>query len=171
MAKVILPTSEVLGFLSHFQELFSFYEDGLRGLVRDCVLLSDGVGSQRVSMREFGSSVIDPDFASKVMREYAQSPSAMFLSVINNSGAYHSAEMALEYVHDLVIDMVKATFGPAVYDISKTWHHWHSDDLVIEVVFLDYADQEHDSCFPTHRRSRAGDILPTFPLVTSRRWS
>lgn len=172
MAKVILPTSELLSFLTTFQELFSFYEDGLRGLVRDCVLLSDSVTQyDRLSIREFSPAQIDPDFAKKVMREYEESPSAMFLRMTENTNSYHAAEMALEYIHDAVVDMVKSTFGPAVFDISKGWHHWHCNDLVIEVVFLDYADQENDSCFPFANRTGTGELLPTFPVHTPRRWS
>lgn len=134
MALYVLPTGEIIREFKNFEEMFSFYEEGIKGVVRDMVLLSDDItpGDPKSSTTQ---GLLD-----KILREYMNSPEAVIQHLLENTSAANFVEFISEALKMMVQDMMRRLFTNALYEISKTEWQWIASDLVIKVQLIDRRD-------------------------------
>lgn len=129
MLKLLLPTSDIFLSHKHFEPLLYFYEDGVRGLVRDTVLLSSQPlpGSEDVqALRE------------RLVAEYDRCANARFLenSMRRHEYASFLVEMAAEEIDYRVAEMMWQFLRGRVYEVCKTRWKWVGADLVATIQIL-----------------------------------
>lgn len=151
---VALPTTDIVRNFKEFDRLFSFYEGGIKGVVRDTVLLSAAWVLDHPSwifdreiMRYPGLvahydtkhpittayPVIADGLLEKIMRDYANSPEAMMQRFSENTSSENYVEIVAEMIDRAVGEMMNTLFRSSVYDICKTEWQWIGDDLVAKI--------------------------------------
>lgn len=135
MVYVALPTRDIVRHFKDFERLFSFYEEGIKGLVRDTVLLSSAwVLGRNISIQPYSPHPVVADgLLEKVMRDYASSSEAMMQRLSENTSAEAYVELVTEMIDRAVGEMMYTLFVSSVYDVSKTEYSWVGDDLVIKM--------------------------------------
>ena len=145
LARFILPTAEIVRNFKEYEPLFSFYDEGLRGLVRDMVMLSDMHAAPEETRstgfkRELGSDGL----LEKVLRDYGHSLDAMFAHHIGvpNKAPFVGALVELIYQH--VVEMMSAYFRREPYEVCKQQWEWLGSDVIVGISFLE-RDASDDS--------------------------
>lgn len=135
MALVILPTSEIIRDLESFDEMFSFYDNGIRGIVRDNVLQSDLSHISEVPVLRTNAI---PHWIQKlndrIVFEYTNSHQAIRQHYLENTSDTLYVELVAEYVNALVFEMLKTLFVQSHLDIQTTGWRWIGNDLLIRVT-------------------------------------
>jgi hypothetical protein len=147
---LILPTADIVREYETAERTFSFYEDGLRGVIRDLILYSNtGKGS--------GNYIQD-----KILREYSNTPEAVTSRIMENFMTEIYVETLVEVIFNSVSIMMQTLLPHVAHSISVTEHQWNCNDLIIKIKNLDekesYASArlsgfKHDSKI-RHRRFR-----------------
>jgi hypothetical protein len=117
----ILPTGNILNEYKKYENLFSFYHDGLRGIIRDLILAHD----KKVTIME--------DIIEKIIWEYNNSPDASFRRATDSTN--NRDEIMIEIIAELisfaVIEMMDAIFMGKQIDVIEKSHRWVENDLII----------------------------------------
>lgn len=137
MPIVILPTAEIITRFKGFEELFCFYDDGLKGIVRDSVLTSqayDLVERYHKPKGHRSKCIIEVSgLLDKILRDYHNSADAMFLFRIENTNAATYVEEAAIQIDTAVNEMMRVLFARIVYDMNMDGYTWLGDDLMTTV--------------------------------------
>lgn len=138
MIAVVLPTAGLVREYADFDQLFSFYEDGLRGLIRDMVLLSDlHAPTEQTSAAEYVRELASDGLVEKVLREYSDSPDARFLFHTSSRTREIEVEIAVEMIYQSVMEMMNALLMRAVYEVCKQKWSWLGNDLIAHLTVLE----------------------------------
>lgn len=131
MIKILLPTAEIIRDHGRHEGFFNFYEEGLRGVVRDMVLMSDdSIFSTSIPQRQLN---VSEGLIQKILREYQNSPEAVMQRYLENTTYESYVELIAEMIADSVHDMMRSIFVSAVYDVSKTEWDWLGNDLITRI--------------------------------------
>lgn len=134
MSLVILPTTEIIQEVGQFDELFSFYDDGIRGVVRDNVLHSDlSEISELPVMRTPSNPYWIQKLNERIVFEYCNSPRALNLYYTENTCEDMYVELIAEWVNVLVFEMLKTLFVRSDLDILTRDWYWIGNDLVVKI--------------------------------------
>lgn len=138
MLRVVLPTADIVREFRGYEPIFCFYEDGIRGVVRDSVLLSNGMYEHELDECISHQSSLIETFINRVVEEYENSIHRRY---IENTYAKNSPSITLELVvaqiNSMVNTMTRALFMLRAYEICKSRWQWVGDDLIAVVQFLD----------------------------------
>ena len=127
----VLPTADIVREYHHLDALFVFYDDGIKGIIRDALLLSQGVTNQYTREIELRRA-LEP-FMDKVLRTYDNSTEAMLQRLLENTSAELYVEMVVADVWQRVSVMMKDLFQHLQYDVSRAEHRWLGNDLMTVV--------------------------------------
>jgi hypothetical protein len=146
MPKVVLPTAEILKTFKDFEHLFDFYEDGLKGVVRDMVFTADTFQAQPDRVRDaFKQALQNSGLIEKIMRDYSMSPEAQFHFHVGSHTQESAVEIAAQCIYVVVLQTMSNLFMRAVYEISKQEWDWVGQDLIASVQVLDNGSGDNDS--------------------------
>lgn len=138
MPSVALPTAGIVHEYRDCEALFSFYEDGLKGLIRDMVLVSDSrPPMHKPTAEEIKQEFLDSGLPERIMTQYAQSPDARFLAHTGNTTHEAFIEMAAEVIYQSVVEMMNSLFLRLVYEVRKQRWSWIGNDLVVSMRILE----------------------------------
>jgi hypothetical protein len=149
---VVLPTSEVIREFIQHDTLFCFYEGGIRGLVRDSVLLAADHPYEVVDGHYCAKPrpLKNKDLMEKVLRDYENSLDWRWME--NHYRFNPSSQIAIlvDLVDFAVGKMMRGLFVQAVYEICKTTYTWLGDDLAVSLKVLEdtYAARHHHLGMP-----------------------
>lgn len=136
----IIPLHDLLRELEPFEELFGFYRDGLKGVVRDALPLVDGrrVIRHRANrmVSEWESSSF-PMFLDKVSREYENSADAIVARFMENTTAGPIIELVLEKIWRTVQLVMSDMFSFVPVTVDDTEGCWLGNDFVAWVTLHD----------------------------------
>lgn len=135
MAKFILPTNDILRELEHLEHMFVFYEGGIRGVIKDTVLLSNAWELTHYSSAKHDGirPITAHGLVDKIIRDYENSPNAIFLHYSENTRGSVHVELASELIDNAVSDMMSLIFKHLVYDVCKTQWEWIGNDLLTNI--------------------------------------
>ena len=136
MPIVILPTAEIITRFKGFEELFGFYDDGLKGVIRDTILTSqayDLVKRRYPTGHKNKCIIMASGLMDKILRDYHNSADAMFLHRIENTNAATYVEEAAILIDQAVHEMMRVLFAKIVYDMCMDGSVWLGDDLMTKV--------------------------------------
>ena len=122
---LILPTAEIVKEYEAAERTFSFYEDGLRGVIRDLILYSN-------AEKKSGNYIQD-----KILREYSNTPEAVMSRIMENFVTEMYIELLVEVIFNSVSNMMQMLLPQTVYTISVIEHQWSCNDLIIKIKNLD----------------------------------
>lgn len=138
MVYVALPTTDIVRNFREFERLFTFYEEGIKGVVKDTVLLSSAwILSRTSNMQPHARPIIADGLLDKIMRDYANSGEALMQRLSENTSSESYIELIAELIDRAVGEMMYALFLSTVYDVSKTEWRWIGDDLVAKMKIYD----------------------------------
>lgn len=134
VAVAIFPTTDLLRELTNFEELFGFYDSGLRGVVKDAILLVD-------NRRVWSAHDMLPVLKEKVLHRYGDSPDAMMAYLLENTSADAYIEVVLEKIWDRITLMLCDFFQHhSVILVADPKNCWLGDDLMTSVCFVNEND-------------------------------
>jgi hypothetical protein len=134
----VLPTADIVREYQDFDPLFVFYEDGIRGVIRDSILLSEGWSVKPTRYREVQSwRDTRTRFLEKVLRDYSNSPEAVLTRLLENTSAEMYVELVTEDIMRRVMGMMHDVFRHLVYDVSKAEWKWIGNDLATRIRIYD----------------------------------
>jgi hypothetical protein len=119
----ILPTFEILQDFQESEQLFNFYNDGMKGVVRDLIVHWEGGGSISDSTH----------ITEKILRDYSNSPEATISRFTDRIDMEAYVELITSLLDIAVGEMLNALFPKITYDISNNEHSWIGDDLIIKL--------------------------------------
>lgn len=141
--RFVLPTGKIIHTFNTFEPVFCFYEEGVRGLVRDTVLLNTGdpegrayVDSDEARIKR-GKLLFAEGLLERVIAQYENSLDLRYLE--NTLGQYCAesiVRMMVEQIDLAVAQMLRDYFGGQVYQMCKSRWKWVGTDLLIRVQFL-----------------------------------
>lgn len=124
---IVLPTFELLKEFRESEQLFYFYDDGLRGVIRDIIIYGDG-----------GKPINDETYVTeKILREYNNTPEAVMSKFTDNVDSNVLIELIASLIDNAVGEMMGILFPGYSYSISKTDYRWLGDDLAICMSYID----------------------------------
>jgi hypothetical protein len=129
MLKVILPTIDLCQEFENFELLMSFYEGGLRGVIRDLILVNENY--------QYNFKYQDEDLIDKIVRDYKNSPDAVISYISENTDKSEFIYLASLAINRSVTNMMAAIFQRTVFDICKERWRWIGDDLCIHIEVLE----------------------------------
>lgn len=128
----ILPVSEALKEFALSEYLLTFYEDGLRGLIRDHVLVSTAIICG-IDFFESELEVEDP-LSKKIVDAYTESLYYRHDQEMGTSDRNLNAALAAsERIRRWVNGMMYATFLNDVYSVQEQYFQWFGDDLIVRL--------------------------------------
>lgn len=144
MRKLIVPTSDLVREFWHCEPLLCFYNEGVRGLIRDTVLLSSSVPADSYSLhrRRKDAPLFSDGLLDHVMGEFERSLDLRFLENMlprRAESACFAVEAAVEAIDEAVARMMRQFMQREVYEICKTRWKWIGYDLLVIVQVLDCA--------------------------------
>ncbi len=128
----ILPVSEALKEFALSEYLLTFYEDGLRGLIRDHVLVSTAIVCG-IDFFEHEATVEDP-LSKKITDSYTSSlfyrhDQEMGVSERNLNDALAASERIRRWING----MMYAILLNDVYSVQEQYFQWFGDDLIVRL--------------------------------------
>lgn len=129
MRKFLLPTTELFFEFRHYEQVLLFHDEGVRGVIRDLVLLSTGIPNHDEEAQ---------DLLKYLLEEYNRS---IDLRYLENTLRYPNAvavmvEIAVTEIHQAVEAMMAQYFRNLVYDICKARWQWLGADLILQLDIL-----------------------------------
>lgn len=140
MSLVILPTSDILREYQHFETAFdSFHHEGLKGAVRNMVVMSDDLGVGHRPYAEICDDILSRknDLIELIVNEYLNTPEAQFWLHTKGYSNQMQIEAMAQALYQSVVEMMTCFFARKVFDINKQQTEWVGDDLLIEVTDLE----------------------------------
>lgn len=132
---IILPTADIVQDCQEFEPVFCFYNNGIKGLVRDIVDLA-------------ASPHYDDEIAAfkdMVMSEYDQSINRRYLENTHQGMAQDfMIEMVIEQIAHGVQELFQQFFKQMIYRVDNT-EKWLGNDLLttVRIAHLDLARYGH----------------------------
>jgi len=131
--RVILPTTEIIQAHRRSNWLLGFYDEGIKGLVRDTVLHQSHHNAPFFC--EAGGEVT---LLEDVVRQYENSMEYRFIeNTLNHCYPTSQVEMVVTSVADDVAQMMRDFFAGHAYDVCKSRWQWLEDDLIVTMHFQD----------------------------------
>ena len=127
----ILPISEALKEFQLMEFSLVFYDEGLRGLIRDHVLVSNA----RMSDIDFYATTDDADpLEKKVVDQYHNSSYYRHdVEMGNDNLTLNAALMASKRIRKWVNGMMYAAFVHDVYSVHEQHYRWFGNDLIVKI--------------------------------------
>ena len=136
MPRFVLPTGDIIREFESYEELFYFYEDGVRAVVRDMLLLNHGNLLPTLPLYSY-----DPDtnlwaFRQRLVEEYDRTMDVRATENMLHEYRGLQLEHALGEIDAEVTRMLKGYFRNQIYEIIQDGWKWLGDDLVVRMHFL-----------------------------------
>ncbi len=129
MSLYILPTAEIVQRYQKFNDLFRFYDEGVRGLIRDIILTTD-ITDPKIN------NGLDSDIYAKVVWDYEHCPEYRNLEMsYPNDQASVTIEFIFLAMHYDIQVMLTSVFVNNLYDLSAQEYDWVGNDLIAKVRF------------------------------------
>ena len=119
MVIFILPTKDILRLFQKYDELFMFYNDGVKGVIRDTIL-------SRVSANRGLDDVLN-----KVRTDYLNSAEAVMEYLTDYEFRSECIDLAVELITIAINEMLIDLFKSCNYTMSKSYWKWFGDDFII----------------------------------------
>jgi len=130
----ILPTRDLLRLFSSYENLFWFYNDGVKGVIRDIILFSNAWELKHYSpIKDCKKPITAQLIFDKIVQEYSNSPDGRMNGITGNLIDSECVEIAAELIDNAVSDMMFVLFSSLIYDVSKTNWKWFGDDIIVEI--------------------------------------
>lgn len=138
MAIYILPTNDIVKEFMDFESMFIFYEGGVKGIIKDTVLLSEASQYGRYASFENKGvrKLMAKGLMDKILSDYSNSAEAVFLRYSENTSSSVQIELVTELIDNAVSDMMNCIFVRTVYDICKTRWEWIGNDLITNIRII-----------------------------------
>ena len=134
----ILPTAEIIKDHRQYDELFCFYMEGIRGLVRDIVLCSDYGNFHRIACgHQDGKITHASGLIESVMRMYNNSPEAMLNYYLEKTSCSSYVESVVEMLDDAVTAMMAPLVKQRPFNVNKQEFEWIGNDLMIKINLVE----------------------------------
>lgn len=133
----VIPLSDLVRSLDHFEETLQFYPGGLKGVIRDTMPLVDGRRIMRYRAGGFISereTITLPLILDKVVNEYENTPEAVVTRIMENTTAAPFIELLVEKVYREVQLVMGSMFGFIPVTVSPDEGCWLGDDFVAWVT-------------------------------------
>lgn len=132
----VLPTASIVREFREYNRLFSFYEDDIKGIIRDTILVSSAWMQKDYSRyhHEIHRPLMADDLMEKIIRDYHNSGEALMQRLSENTSSETYIQRIVEQINRQVGDMMMTLFLNYVYDVSKTEWQWIGDDLVVKIT-------------------------------------
>lgn len=123
MRKFILPAGEIILSLRDFEPLLCFRDEGVRGVVRDLVLLSSCPKTREEEYAQYFNELID---------QYEQSVHLRWMENTFRHSEYASylVERLLDQADLAVYEMVRQYFTGLDYEVDRKDCEWLGLDLI-----------------------------------------
>lgn len=123
MRKFILPTAEIFFEFRHFEPILYFRDEGLRGVIRDLVLLPSCPKTREEEFEQFRSSVLE---------EYDRSVDVRTMENMFSRREYASwlVELMLDMADLAVFQMISQYFDGLDYEVDRKDCQWLGVDLI-----------------------------------------
>ena len=128
----ILPVSDALKEFALSEYVLGFYEDGLRGLIRDHVLVSTAILCG-IDFFELEPELEDPLYK-KIVDSYTSSLFYRHDQEMGNTDRNLSAALnASARIRRWVNGMMYSAFVDDVYSVQEQHYQWFGDDLIVRL--------------------------------------
>jgi len=128
---LIIPIFEILNDHQESEQLFYFYDDGLRGVVRDIILFSSGCEFKNLHPNKRAGA--DECVVEKILRDYYNTPEATLSRFTDNIDMEVYIEVIAQSIAISVEELLRALIPRIVYEFSKTEFQWLGDDLLLKM--------------------------------------
>lgn len=131
---VVLPTSTLVDALAAEQGYFEFYQEGVRGVIKDMVLNADL--SKLPSYENCGgfvSSVLTKEISESILNQYWNSPYAVRLFVDGRTDDSAIISIILDYLDECLAEMFRISLKHVDKEISNKYSSWVGNNLVIKL--------------------------------------
>jgi hypothetical protein len=133
----ILPTGDIVREFQRDDWLFGFYDDGIKGLVRDVVLLQGDHNTRHAAFRDPEDAVLLA-LLENVIQQYENSLEYRFLeNTLRHCHPTFMVEMVVLGVDHAVSRMMREFFAGRPYDVCKSRWQWLGNDLITTISFMD----------------------------------
>lgn len=131
---VILPTHEAFSFFNLAEHYLMFYEDGLRGLLRDHVLVSE----PHLCDNDDIESIFNEDpLQKKIIDTYTNSIGYLPDYYMGRTDATISAALEQSaHIRNWVNSMMRSIYPNEVYYIHAQYYRWLGKDLHVRIDVL-----------------------------------
>lgn len=130
MAIYILPTGNVFNMCERYENLFSFYDNGLQGLIKDVVLVVDGI--PRKTGRKECPHV--SDLKNKILSNYQNSSLGVMAYITENTSHDAYLDIAIDDVMEMINEMLFDHFRGKYLRICNENIKWLQKDLMIDLI-------------------------------------
>lgn len=131
---VVLPTSNLIDFLAYEQDYFEFYQEGVRGVIKEMVLNSD---LSKLPLYQNGNgcinSVLTKNISEDILNQYWNSPYAVRLFVDGRTDDSTMISLILDYIDECLAEMLSISLKQVNKDISHSYFSWVGNNLVIRL--------------------------------------
>lgn len=160
--RFILPTSDIIREFRQEDWLFGFYDEGVKGLVRDTVLAHQAHRTEVVC--DGSGDSVQARLLEHVIRQYENSLEFRFLE--NTLGHCHPAsmvEMVVLCIDHAVSVMMREFFAGLTYDVCKSHWQWLENDLIVNLLLKDQPCKRAPSICSSAKRT----LYPTGTVARS----
>ncbi len=130
MQAILLPTNDIVRTFNKLDPVFNFYEGGIKGVIKDTILVSEGYKLPECK-------AIDTGLTEKILHDYENSTEAKLIQYTQ----YPDNSLLIEIVTGLIEGMVNAmmhsVLSKMIYDVNHENWHWVGNDLKVVVNILD----------------------------------
>jgi len=119
MVIFILPTKDILRLFQKYDELFMFYNDGVKGVIRDTIL-------SRVSTNRGLDDVLN-----KIRIDYLNSVDAVMEYLTEYEFRSECIDLAVELITIAINEMMIDLFKSRNSSIIISYWKWFGDDFII----------------------------------------
>lgn len=138
----VLPTKDIIQQYNDLDHLFTFYEGGVRAIIRDTILLSSAwkleLFSERYHLPDNTKPLTAKGMMDNVMREYSNSEDAIFQRFSENTTKETFVQIAVENIDYTVSEMMFALFKRQIYTVVKRDWQWFGNDLIVKINTYEY---------------------------------
>jgi hypothetical protein len=131
MQKFILPTADLVDRFKDYEYFLVFYEDGIRGLIRDLVQRQAGYLQYE---QELTNTKELFDFVDRRIFLYDNSPEAICSQYNENINWNGILIVLIETLDTLIKETLLGFFNKSNYIICKHSYEWVGNDLVISFI-------------------------------------
>lgn len=128
--RLILPTGDLVRQFRDYERLFVFYQDGVKGIIRDTIVLSDD-GSYLPKREQCASG--NRFLIERIVRLYENSAEALCAFHQENTTAVDSVEVAVTEIHTAVAEMLQWLLAKHEYYVCRHQHQWLGNDLLVTI--------------------------------------
>jgi hypothetical protein len=132
---IVLPTADIVREFERFEDLMSFHEGGVRGLIKETLIASD-YDRLPLSIQQPGKILLADGLKDRILREYSNSPEALFLATAENINPKYT-ELIVELVVDLVdravAELLWTFFKQHYFNVYQHSCSWLGNDLMARV--------------------------------------